>query len=314
MSLPLAVEGVEAAWAALPTNKKLAVAAKIGMWSEFAGERAYNFLKPKIKKVASKMKTRLARTDLPSKKRRKTTRSSNESIPRANPALKTWGVPKGKYSNAKTYTSNNTAPTVRSSNTLYGNSMTIIPKTSTNGIHERQRDVVNLQGVSYWFSCVAAGPYEQPLQCNIAVISSKKGGDMNSAGRTSQGDFFRDLGASANRSQDFNTTIGAMDKHMAPINNDEWRVVSHDRFTLNPRNANTAKFDSQVGSNYVMKEKYIPINKQVRYTNAIPNDIESGPLYFVYWFTHFQGGVAVESDVCSVQFKLKGTFTEVSTC
>lgn len=314
MSLPLAVEGLEAAWAALPTNKKLAVAAKVGMWGEFAGERAYNLAKPRLKKVVSKMKTKLARTDLPSKKRRKMAKSSNETVARPNPMLKTWGVPKGKYSNAKYYTSNNTAPTVRSSNTLYGNSMTILTKTTTNGIHERQRDVVNLQGVSYWFSVVSAGPYENPLQVNIAVISSKKGEDMNSAGRTSQGDFFRDVGGGNTRSIDFNTSVGAMDKHMLPINTDIWRVVTHDRFTLNPRNATAAKFDAQVGSNYAMREKYIPVNKQVRYTNSIPNDIESGALYFVYWFTHFQGGAAVESDVCSVQFKLKGTFTEVSTC
>lgn len=323
MSFPVILEGAEAAWAALPPNKKLALAAKAGMWGEFALERAFPYAKKGYKKTLSQFKKVMRRKASSSagsnpRKRRKTIMKAA----RPNPLLRQYGFTRAEGgSNAKTYLSSTSGGVAlaRNENTLYGVSMTSLPRTSTNDISERQRDVVFLKGINYNMNIVATINDAQ-LQCNVAVVTPKSGATMSAGGQTSYGDWFRNLNNANTRSLDFNASIETQDKHTLPINTDEWRVLSHDRFLINPvfsPPAGTpysyANNESAGAQSFAIKSKYIPVNKQVRY-NDLNNEPESGIIYLAYWFTELQGSSATTAPVCKIEFKCRGQFTEVCGC
>lgn len=317
MSLPLAAEAAEAAWAALPTNKKLAVAAKAGMWAEFIGERAYNFVKPKVKKAFShkskkgKKTSKMVKRKPSSLKKPADAKRVKKSKMKENKRLDGWGYLPGMYHNAKVAAPNTVVPILGSTNSLYSYSMSTLDKTSTNNISGRQRDVVNIKGVKFVFNLHNLSQ-DTALQINYAVIIPKNNRVLTN-GSTSVGDFFRNEYSTSERSTDFNTSVIGRDKHTLPINADEFYVLTHKKYTVNPERlgAGDPSF-SWNKPNYLMDEMYIPINKQVRY-NDLDNEPERGRIYFVMWTSGFQLDGTAVADQFKFELRTNVFFTEVGS-
>jgi len=228
-----------------------------------------------------------------------------------NPLMKTWGADHGETNNVKYYQSYNSGlKTNVNTNTLYGASMTAIPRTTTNNINERQRSVCNLNYIEYHMS-IQSTTGTSPMQCNVAVISPKKTGALLSpAGQTIFAQFFRSPGSENTRFMDFSSTTSTLDKHLSPINSDRFRVLSHERFLLNPKYPNTSDGMSDEGTNFKHLHKRIPVGKQVRFGD-IDNEPLSLPIYLVYWFTNYQANTDVVLSAVSINVKTGGAFKEL---
>jgi len=238
--------------------------------------------------------------------------TSKRQYARPNPLLKTWGYDKGEVKNVKHYQSYNSGlKTDVNTNTLYGATMTAIPRTIDNNINQRQRAVCNVEYIEYYMT-IKNTDNIAALQCNVAVISPKKTGVLlGPTGQTVFPQFFRSPGVTNARYIDFSTTTDTLDKHLCPINSDRFRVLSHERFMLNPT------FHPGVGvelsfdaANYKQLHKRIPIGKQVRFGD-IDNEPLSLPIYLVYWFTYYQANTDVVANAVSINVKTGGAFKEI---
>jgi len=224
-------------------------------------------------------------------------------------ALSTWGTRRGVTPSVKTYETYDSDVVSLDSHKLYGFSLSVIPKTTTNNISARQRDVCILESVSYQFD-VHNKSTTSALQCNMAIVSPKKAGSLfSAAGVTSYPGFFRSPGSVDTRVIDFSDTMDALDKHTLPINSDMFRVLSHKRFSLNPRSTfvNGTQLDFRK-PNFKQVTEYVRIGKEMQYSD-IDSEPETGRIYLVYWFTGFQlGTTPVESATCLI--KGRGSFKE----
>lgn len=293
-------------WAALPPKQKLAVAAKAGAWAEFLGERAWNTAKPYVKRGV-KYETKVVKRY--GKKIRKAIKPRKSSRKKAavKDAVFTIGVPPRLYKNPQSFETYNFGVVSFNSHTLYGVSLSTLPRTTVNDRSQRQRDVVSLESVSYQFD--VKNKTGNAMQCNIAVVAPKFSGALfNTTGYTLFGKFFRSPGSTNSRYVDFAATTDDLDKHRLPINSDRFIVLSHKRFTLNfGLLGNGIQYD-QDASNFKQVSEYIRIGKEARYSTD--NEPESGRIYLVFWFSGFQSAsTSVDAVTCLI--KGRGSFKEV---
>jgi len=167
-------------------------------------------------------------------------------------------------------------PSGQSTRTLYFEDCTQVPKTSTNEINGRQRDIVNYRGFKVCQEWKNKSSF--PLLCNVAVIALK--GDADSP--TLSTDFFRGYGS--DRNLNFGDGLESLDFHCKPINTDKYTVVKHMRFKLGSAAGNDSEGFHDL-PNYAMKEFYVPINRQLRYRG---NGTCHTPFFLVHWCDEFQ--------------------------
>lgn len=175
--------------------------------------------------------------------------------------------------NAKRHQVIDSGPTSQTTRNLYVTDVTAIPKTTSNEIDSRQRDMIQYKGFRYceeWHNTS-----DKPLLCNIAVVAGK--GETDYTRLTDN--FFRGTGTT--RALSFTTTLGSLDFHCRPINTDKYIVLSHERFVLGTRV--TDKFFEDT-KNYAMKTKWVKVGRQIRYEDAsgVTGSAKT-PIYLVHW-------------------------------
>jgi len=174
--------------------------------------------------------------------------------------------------------------------------------TSANSISRRQRQIVFLKGFKICEEI--SNNQDNPLYYHIAVIAPH--GNTNIPNTT---DFFRSTGGTE-RSADFGTALSSIEFRCLPINTDKYTVLWHQRIMLNAVN-NTASFAARDGRNYGLVEKYIPMNRQIRYDSTNAGSCEN-PVYVVHWADEFQspGGATAVAGAYSKQRRYVMYFKE----
>lgn len=160
--------------------------------------------------------------------------------------------------------------------TLYKIDLTNIPKTTSNEIDSRQRDIVNLRG--FKFCIELQNRLERPLYFNYAVLSPKNGQTV------SEENFFR--GSGNGRGLTFsNLLLSSNDFHCRPINADEYIILRHKRYRLSSLVLEGgSNYTENSGKNYMNIMKYVKLKRQIRYDGL---DAQSSPVVFVFWFDSF---------------------------
>ena len=178
---------------------------------------------------------------------------------------------------AKTHIIEDSAgPASQSTRTLYFEDCSVVPKTPTNEINGRQRDIVNYRGFKVCQEWKNKSSF--PLLCNVAVIALK--GDADTPNLTS--DFFRGYGS--DRNLNFGDGLESLDFHCKPINTDKYSVIKHMRFRLGSAAGNESEGFHDL-PNYTMNEFYVPINRQLRYRG---DGTCHTPFFLVHWCDEFQ--------------------------
>lgn len=139
-------------------------------------------------------------------------------------------------------------------------------------IHQRHRDTVNLRGIKICFHF--RNNIDETLLMNFAVVRPKEGGVVNS-------EFFRSQGEGSNRSLDFGIARSSIEFACLPINSDRYDIMMHKRFRLKGKAQSTDVEES--GSNFKRIEKYLRINRQVKFDGTGVEPIGSSQLFAVWW-------------------------------
>lgn len=227
------------------------------------GRRAGQFARARV--------TRAIRNRLKRKRTYKNTSSK---------AARSIGYKKGTGTTKRTVTQDVNL-IARSTRTLYNTNVIEIPKTTTNEIDSRQRDIVFLKGVKLCFE--TRNLSAEPITFNIAYVSPKH--DLDSPFTD---DWFR--GSGNTRSLNFDHTIlNSNDFHCRPINTDKWNILMHKRFKLDPKDISTSITTTRHSStrpSYMTFQKYLKINRQIRFNDD--SSVQSrSKLHLVYWYDKF---------------------------
>ena len=186
----------------------------------------------------------------------------------------------------------------KNSRTLYVDDCTNIPRTTTNEITRRQRDLLDLRGIRvvfevqrYFLNDVTKNGIA--LTMNYALISNRN----NTSGTPSGTDFFRGTIA---RSEDFSTNLSSTELNHSSINSDLYTVHAHSRVKVPVMPTRT--YRNGAGNNVyevesfpsITIDKYFPIKRQIRYTDNTGQSC-CNPVYFVYWFDRINNAAATTS-------------------
>lgn len=193
----------------------------------------------------------------------------------------------------------------RNTRQLYHHNVISIPKTTTNEIDSRQRDIVFLKGIKLCYELLNLSA--EPMCVNLAYIAPKHDNDTDIAQ-----EFFR--GSGDTRALNFSTDLNSNDLHCRPINTDRWHILMHKRFKLDPRELSTSitsQRHASTRSSYTTINHYLKINRQIRFNDDTSVQARS-KIYLVYWFDKFMtaGGSNVQSNLLNVQFRTTLFFKE----
>jgi len=188
------------------------------------------------------------------------------------------GEPVGS-SNTKTVTSLFEEDQTRDTRQLV--SAPLIAVNSGTGIHQRQRQIINVRG--FKFNIEVRNQITAPLYVNMCIIAPKS----STFSGISLNDFFR--GYDENRSEDFDFSLNSIQFHYNPINTDRYTVLKHKRIQLIAAGREQEEAQSirtESGRNYRTLKWYMKLNRQIRFDQST-NQPESGQVYFVWWADYF---------------------------
>lgn len=165
-------------------------------------------------------------------------------------------------------TSNNT-PALYNTRTLYDWEITDIGKTTTNNIHQRQRDMAYVSGfrICAEFRNVAF----RPLLVNYAVLYDRR----SNLGTVvpSNDDFFR-AASGDQRGLDFNDSLTSHEFHCNPLNSDRFVVLKHMRFILGTAGGNDTSdaYTETNRENWKALKMWVPLKKKLTWEDGQQNN------------------------------------------
>jgi len=211
-----------------------------------------------------------------------------------------------------------------SSRDLQQHNMTLIPKTTTNDVNERQRNIANIRGFKIYLQLENLGQIH--LTLNIAVISPKD----TRATVIPTNDFFRDP-TSDDRAVAFSDSRSNQQMSKYGINPDLYTVLRHKRYYLNAltlteantfgtgTNTDEAGFETQYpqlqrtkGASFKNFEWWVPLKRQLRWTGGSGNTESRSKVWLVYWVDEFgadTGSLAI-TNACSRDLRVHTFFRE----
>lgn len=197
----------------------------------------------------------------------------------------------------------NTDVISKATRTIYEINLVQIPKTTTNAIDSRQRDIVNVRGFKLCFQIRNKRP--EPLLFNMAVVYDKRSNDA--AVVVNENDFFR--GAGNDRGQAFSNTLTSNEFHCLPLNKDRFTILWHKRFMIGGDSDTTDI--KNVTRNYRMFHKWLPLKKQI----AFDDDNAQSKIWLIYWGDRFlePASAAAASDTFDIMEYHKVYFREPRT-
>lgn len=173
-----------------------------------------------------------------------------------------------------------------------------LPETTINAIDSRQRDIVNCRGVKIMLE--VRNNNDDPIYLNCAVIGPKQQGVVDDT------NFFRDY--SASRTVDFgHASLAGMDYQRLPINTDKYSVLWRKRYRMRGHDLENEPGNilNSGGVNYLNIQKYIKLNKQVRYDGS--NVACLTPVFFVMWATEMFTTAPTPNTVGLVAYSIRTT-------
>jgi hypothetical protein len=209
---------------------------------------------------------------------------------------------------SKRYQALNSAAGLRNSRTLYSYNLSTVPLNTspTESINSRERQLVNLKGFKICLE--VKNESSSPMYWNWAIIAPREAGAS-----IVNADFFRGNGLS--RTQDFSTDLTGNQLHCLPINTDKYTILQHQRHLLNTGSlSGDDGFSDYAGSNFKRFNKYIPINRQLRYKTGsnFPTD---GSIWMVHWASFFmeEGAAPSQQNAYKISEEVVTYFKEPST-
>lgn len=186
---------------------------------------------------------------------------------------------------------------------IFSRDLTSIPHTIDNAINGRQRHMVNFRGIKVCME--VRNNLTVPLYFNVAILHTKE----NTFPGTTK--FFR--GSYASRTEDFSTTLSALEFHCLPINSDIFTIVSHKRYRLAPANG-SADYNSGASNSFINISKYHKIKRQLRWANNGDLGPEGGGIWMVYWCDAYgaAGGTATTANAATIGEHVVSYFKETS--
>lgn len=179
---------------------------------------------------------------------------------------------------SKTTLARETDVTVLQTRTLYSDALMDIAKNTSADdlIHNRQRDMVNFRGAKLYYHF--RNTQNNTMLVNFAVVRPKKAGSIGPDAT----DFFKSQGTGTERARNFATALSSMEFHYLPINSDEYDILMHKRFRL--QGLTDGADVERSSSNFKKIDRYIKINRQLRYDGTGESPTGNSAIYTVYWF------------------------------
>lgn len=190
-----------------------------------------------------------------------------------------------------------------SSDTLFNHEIALPQEGTTPA--QRNRNLINLRGIKlcaeFNFPYYSASTAEQTTEwyLNCAVVVDKK--DPIASGVTGTR-FFRDS-AGTDRGIDFAAVPDSLGKACLPINSDQYIVFFKKRYLLGAHPSQN--------SNSVLVDQYIPIDRQIRFTETNQPDTK---FYFVYWFNRVGTTGVVPAVRGTIQYRHITYFKQTCEC
>jgi len=162
--------------------------------------------------------------------------------------------------------------TAQATRSLYFYDLTELGKQSIQDeINLRDSDLVNIRGIR--INWEITNQKTAPIRFNIAVVVPK---GVQAVVNTTK--FFK--GDSANRGRDFSSSMSSIELATLPINTDNYDVVTHKRFILEP--GEISQYKSQRMS-YKRIDQWVNIARYFGYNGGTVGAQNRKP-YLVYWF------------------------------
>lgn len=164
-------------------------------------------------------------------------------------------------------------PTQYATRVIQAVALTTIPKTTTNNIDERNRDLICVKGFSINQSII--NETAVPLWFHVALVIPRQ---TNSAGSN---DFLRAFSGNQ-RAINATTSLDGMQWNN-PINTDLYIVLKHKRFLLGPNGTAQTTYNDKKSSNQRNIKLYSKYNRQLRFNDGASGAPEQGQV-FLLWY------------------------------
>jgi len=141
---------------------------------------------------------------------------------------------------------------------------------------------IRVKGFKVCYRMRNFGPF--PTHVHMAIVQPKNYkeelGDITK-------DFFRSGDNPVDKYIDFDNVLGGdwnVAQDCANLNKEKFNIITHMRMKLNGIGDNTANDlpRQEIGSSWVMREKYFPVNKRFAYETGTSSDVLS-PLWLLIW-------------------------------
>jgi len=142
--------------------------------------------------------------------------------------------------------------------------------------NKRTRMVVNIRGIKICFHMVNLS--QKNITFHFAIVHNRRDDD-----ESQNNDFYRNDGRFGDtRALNFGNYLSGMDNHCLNINTDKYVVLKHYKFMVS-RNATTGTKYNEHMKNFVHFEKYLKINKQVRFEEETGTNPYSPTIHVLHW-------------------------------
>lgn len=161
--------------------------------------------------------------------------------------------------------------------------LTDIPEkvAATTDISRRERAMINCLGFNLRIF-IRNTITSQSVIVRLAVVSPTDKNEMSNA------QFFR--GYNTTRAQDFTTALDSHQYNNTPINTDNYTILWSSKYHLAPdSDTNGAASYSRTRDNYTEVNKWVPLNRQLRYDGPLGSDC-SDKIFLLMWYAGVESG------------------------
>lgn len=227
-------------------------------------------------------------------------------------ARREFGHPVGTSSAKKTNQVLSTSFLNMNTRTLYSIPLTRI--SFGDSTQQRERNIVNFRGCKICMEFNHADTVAQPLYLHVAVLSNPKqeinfSGGAGWSSVVSMDDFFRGSG-SGSRTLNFDLATN-FEMHCNPINTDSINVHWHKKYRLD---VNAGGYDKIPFRGYMNFDKYLKINKQIRFDGTTIQSEDQ--IHLVMWCSQFHDFSLTPSASTAItaNTKIMAYFREPKVC
>ncbi len=142
-------------------------------------------------------------------------------------------------------------------------------------INTRNRMLVNVRGIKICFHVINLS--QKNITFHFAIVQTRPKQGLHSQG------FYRNDGRNGlQRGLNFGSYLTGMDHHCLNLNTDKYIVVKHYKFMICRNHSDGTIYNENI-KNFVHFEKYLSLNKQLRFENRDGSDGYGPNLEIIHW-------------------------------